>query len=196
MSITASDGNIRLTKPREVLGASAIYGPVFGCLVIGRPDFVQEAINEAPAISQEMKPYKLMTISALAELYVLWREAKISPDEVEGFLLQGEAYLNLERAVKTVCSRYGSFLMGVGIGQSSRGRGGWSGVSNPLLSGKATAGRMGALRFRWFKPGQTMLRRGMGRIVAARVGANNYSPLPTKAHRLDCNDTGAPGPYE
>ena len=96
VSVTASDGNIRLTKPREILGASATFGPVFGCLVIGRPDFVQDAINEAPAISRELKPYKLMTVSALAESYVLWREGKVSPEQIEGLLLGEETYLNLE----------------------------------------------------------------------------------------------------
>ena len=97
VSITASDGNVRLTKPREILGASARYGPVYGCLVFGRPDFVQDAINEAPAINLEVKPYKLMTISALAELYVLWREGKASPEQVEGLLLEGDTYLNTGR---------------------------------------------------------------------------------------------------
>ena len=96
VSITASNGNIRLTKPREILGASATYSPVHGCLVIGRPDFVQDAVNEAPAISRELKPYKLMTISALAELYVLWREGRVSPEQIEGLLLEGQTYLNLE----------------------------------------------------------------------------------------------------
>ena len=96
VSVTASDGNIRLTKPREILGASATFGPVFGCLVIGRPDFVQDAINEAPAISRELKPYKLMTVSALAESYVLWREGKVSPEQIEGLLLGEETYSNLE----------------------------------------------------------------------------------------------------
>ena len=96
VSITASDGNIRLTKPREVLGASAKYGPVFGFLVVGRPDFVQDAIDEAPAISRELKPYKLMTVSALAELYVLWREGKASPEQVESLFLEGDSYLNMD----------------------------------------------------------------------------------------------------
>ena len=100
VSVTASDGNIRLTKPREILGASATYSPVFGCLVIGRPDFVQDAINEAPAISREVKPYKLMTVSALAELYVLWREGKVSPEQVEGLFLEGDTYLNMERIAR------------------------------------------------------------------------------------------------
>ena len=100
VSITASDGNIRLTKPREILGASAKYGPVFGFLVIGRPDFVQDAINEAPAISRELKPYKLMTVSALAELYVLWREGKASPEQVESLLLEGDSYLNMDRVAR------------------------------------------------------------------------------------------------
>ncbi len=97
VSITASGGNIRLTKPREILGASARYSPLFGCLVIGRPDFVQEAINEAPAISREVKPYSLMTVSALAELYVLWREARATTEQVESILLGGGTYLNVER---------------------------------------------------------------------------------------------------
>ena len=97
VSITASDGNVRLTKPREILGASATYSPLFGCLVIGRPDFVQDAINEAPAIDRELKPYKLMTVSGLAELYVLWREGKVSREQVEGLLLGEDTYLNLER---------------------------------------------------------------------------------------------------
>ena len=100
VSITASDGNVRLTKPREILGASATYSPVFGCMVIGRPDFVQDAINEAPAISRELKPYKLMTIGALAELYVLWREGKVSPEQVERLLLEGNTYLNMERVAR------------------------------------------------------------------------------------------------
>ena len=97
VSVTASGGNIRLTKPREILGASAKYGPVFGCLVIGRPDFVQDAIREAPAINSELKPYRLMTVSALAELYVLWREGKASPEQVEGLLLEGDTYFNMDR---------------------------------------------------------------------------------------------------
>ena len=101
VSITASDGNIRLTKPREILGASALYSPLYGCLVIGRPDFVQDAINEAPGISQELKPYRLMTISALAELYVLWREERISPEEVERLFLEDETYLNLELILRS-----------------------------------------------------------------------------------------------
>ena len=40
---------------------------------------MQDAINEAPAINRALKPYKLMTVSALAELYVLWREGKGVP---------------------------------------------------------------------------------------------------------------------
>ena len=96
VSITASEGNIRLTKAREILGASATYSPVFGCLVIGRPDFAEDAINEAPAINREVKPYKLLTISALAELYVLWREGKVSPELVKNLFLEGDTHLNLE----------------------------------------------------------------------------------------------------
>lgn len=97
VSITASDGNVRLKKPREILGASANYSPLFGCLVIGRPDFVQEAINEAPRISRELKPYVLMTVSGLAELYVLWREGRMTHEQVEGLLVGGDSYLDNER---------------------------------------------------------------------------------------------------
>ena len=64
--------------------------------MIGRPDFAQDAINEAPAINREVKPYKLITMSALAELYVLWREGKVSPEQVQGLFLEGDTYLNLE----------------------------------------------------------------------------------------------------
>ena len=93
VSITASEANIRLTKPREVLGASAAYSPLFGCLVLGRPDFVQDAINEAPAISRELKPYKLMTMSALAEVYVSWREGSLTQEQAESLLLDGGSYI-------------------------------------------------------------------------------------------------------
>ena len=105
VSITASDRNVRLTKSREILGAAATYSPVFGCLVIGRPDFVQDAINEAPAINRALKPYKLMTVSALAELYVLWREGKASPEQVEGLLLEGDTYLDMERVARLVAPK-------------------------------------------------------------------------------------------
>ena len=101
------DGHIRLVcatstlamgaKPREILGASANYSPLFGCLVIGRPDFVQDAINEAPAISRELKPYALMTVSGLAELYVLWREGRVTQEQAEGLLVGGDTYLDMER---------------------------------------------------------------------------------------------------
>ena len=46
------------------------------------------------------KPYKLMTVSALAELYVLWREGKASPEQVESLLLEGDSYLNMDRVAR------------------------------------------------------------------------------------------------
>jgi len=86
--------NVTMTKATTVIGQSAKYRPV-GYIVIGRPDFETLAIKDAAKQSASGRNYKLLPISTLAEMFVLFHEKKLTAQNVEKILLEWQGYISI-----------------------------------------------------------------------------------------------------
>jgi ATP-dependent DNA helicase len=80
-------------KAGDVIPQSARFYPN-GYICFGRPDFQQFAQEQA-AHQAKAHNFKLIPIYALAELYVRFREQKLTIEEIRNFLLQARGYLNV-----------------------------------------------------------------------------------------------------
>lgn len=92
---TAKDDNnnfVDSKKAGDVIPQSARFHPN-GYICFGRPDFQQLAQEQAGHQAVEHN-FKLIPIYVLAELYVRFREGKLSPDRIRAFLLNARGYLN------------------------------------------------------------------------------------------------------
>ena len=96
VSVTASNKKIAHLKAQEILGASGKYSEVIGHLVIGRPDFHELAITNAPGIGKNVGIYTLMTIHFLAEMWVRLKEGRLTQDSVDKLLMAEGGYLTVE----------------------------------------------------------------------------------------------------
>ncbi|HTX22334.1 MAG TPA: hypothetical protein VMD27_10840 [Candidatus Aquilonibacter sp.] len=79
-------------KAGDVIPQSARFHPD-GFICFGRPDFQQLAQEQAEHQAIEHN-FKLIPIFVLAELYVRFRERKLTPDKIRHFLLNARGYLN------------------------------------------------------------------------------------------------------
>ena len=93
VSVSASNKKISTRKAEEVLGAAGNYSGVVGCIVIGRPDFHELAIQRADGISTNILSYKLVPISVLAEMWVRLREGRLSSNNIDDILPPHKGYL-------------------------------------------------------------------------------------------------------
>jgi hypothetical protein len=88
--------NVNMKKATSIIGQSSKYKP-YGYIVIGRPDFESLAIKDAENQVASGRNYKLIPIPALAETYVLFKEEKISSDDVDKILIEWKGYISLTR---------------------------------------------------------------------------------------------------
>ena len=88
--------NVNMKKATSIIGQSSKYKP-YGYIVIGRPDFESLAIKDAENQVASGRNYKLIPIPALAETYVLFKEGKISSDDVDKILIEWKGYISLTR---------------------------------------------------------------------------------------------------
>jgi len=92
---TAKDDNnsfIDSKKAGDVIPQSARFHPN-GFICFGRPDFQQLAQEQAGHQAVEHN-FKLIPIFVLAELYVGFREGKLTPEQIRHFFLNARGYLN------------------------------------------------------------------------------------------------------
>jgi replicative superfamily II helicase len=93
---TAKDDNnsfVDSKKAGDVIPQSARFHPT-GFICFGRPDFQRLAQEQAGHQAVEHN-FKLIPIYILAELYVRFREQKLTPEQIRFFLLKARGYLNL-----------------------------------------------------------------------------------------------------
>lgn len=88
--------NVAMTKAASVIGQSAKYKPD-GYIVIGRPDFHRLAIDNAADQKAAGLNYKLLPVSTLAEMLVLFHEKKFTAQDVENILLEWQGHITIGR---------------------------------------------------------------------------------------------------
>lgn len=86
--------NIAMTKATSVVGQSSKYKPE-GYIVFGRPDFESLAIRDSQNQIRAGRNYKLIPITVLAEMLVLFHEKKIAAADVERILIDEKGYFGL-----------------------------------------------------------------------------------------------------
>jgi hypothetical protein len=82
-------------KAGDVIPQSARFAPD-GYICFGRPDF-QALAKEQAKYQGKQHNFKLVPIFALAELYVRYREGKLTPAQIATFLLNQRGYLDVQR---------------------------------------------------------------------------------------------------
>jgi helicase len=95
---TAKESNTKYVdskKAGDVIPQSARYDAK-GFICIGRPDFETLAREQAGHLALKYN-YKQIPIFILAELFVLAKEARMSTDEIEKFILNERGYISLDR---------------------------------------------------------------------------------------------------
>jgi hypothetical protein len=98
---TAKDDNnsfVDSKKAGDVIPQSALFHPN-GFICFGRPDFQRLAQEQAGHQAVEHN-FQLIPIYVLAELFVRYREGKLSPDQIRLFLLNARGYLDFARTEK------------------------------------------------------------------------------------------------
>ena len=93
-----------MTKAVSVIGQSAKYRPL-GYIVIGRPDFESLATSDAKVQIDSGRNYKLIPVSTLAEMLVLFHEKKLTSDEIEEILVEWQGHITVERITEFIEAR-------------------------------------------------------------------------------------------
>jgi helicase len=83
---------VNMTKATSVIGQSSKYKPI-GYIVLGRPDFDELSIRDSANQVAAGLNYKLIPIYALAEMFVLFHERKLTVSDVERILLDETGYI-------------------------------------------------------------------------------------------------------
>lgn len=95
ISVTAkrdNRGQVSMKKAVEIIGTAARFRPS-AYFVIGRPEFDALAVATAKEHVAAGQHFKLLPISALAEVFVAFSERRLSKEEVEKLLLRKQAHL-------------------------------------------------------------------------------------------------------
>jgi replicative superfamily II helicase len=87
---------VNLTKSGAVLQQSPELKPA-AFICIGRPDFLEDAINKAKEHAANGTNFKLIPVSVLAEMYVRFHEQEITSDRIAEILERETGYISIER---------------------------------------------------------------------------------------------------